>query len=405
MASTAASAASRFSSALSLWLAAPATLSLPAQLGGAALVTVAPGSVLAAIGGAYVLGRVVAPLLSLVAAALWRAALRPSPRRFGKWAVVTGGSDGIGLAYATELARAGMSVAILARDAAKLRAAKEAIEAAVPGAAVVAASVDFAAPGFKQAARDALFAHFAPDDVGVLVNNVGVAYPGALYFDPRELDKDAPGLRERLVAVNVAATTEMTALVLPAMLAKRRGAIVNIGSGYGRLPTGAPLYAGYSASKAYVDFFSRSLHLELRERGVHVQCQSPFMVSTSISGIKRPTLLAPSPRTYARAAVADIGSGASTVPYWPHTCLDWLLHALPEWLVSAYFLSHHKWLRERYIAKLKREADKRNALPAAPAANAAATKGASASNGAAATKEAAGGAGARRSASRSRKNV
>ena len=108
-------------SSVSAWLVAPATLSLPAALGGAHVATVAPSSVLACLGGAYLLSSVVAPLLSLVAAALWRAALRPSPRRYGKWAVVTGGSDGIGLAYATELARRGMSVAILARDAGKLR--------------------------------------------------------------------------------------------------------------------------------------------------------------------------------------------------------------------------------------------------------------------------------------------
>jgi 17beta-estradiol 17-dehydrogenase / very-long-chain 3-oxoacyl-CoA reductase len=386
-------------SSVSAWLVAPATLSLPAALGGVHVATVAPSSVLACLGGAYLLSSVVAPLLSLVAAALWRAALRPSPRRYGKWAVVTGGSDGIGLAYATELARRGMSVAILARDAGKLRAAKESIEAAVPGAAVVAASVDFSAAGCKAAAAAALFRHFAADDVGVLVNNVGVSYPGALYFDPVELDKDAPGLRERLVAVNVAATTEMTALLLPSMLARRSGAIINIGSGYGRLPTGAPLYAQYCASKAYVDFLSRSLHHEVKGRGVHVQCQSPFMVATELSGIRRPTMLAPSARTYARAAVDDIGAGASTVPYLPHTLLDWLLHALPERLVAAYFLAHHVDLRERYIRKVKREADKRAqaagaaAAPAAPATGAAAAAAGAAGNGA----------GSRRANSRSRK--
>ena len=405
------SLASRAASALAwaqAWLSSPGAITVPSRLpfvGGARVATLAPATLLSLLGGAWLVGSVLPPLLSLLAGAL---GLRRAPRWYGRWAVVTGGSEGIGLAYATELARKGMSVAILARDAAKLAAARESIREAVPGAEVLTASVDFAARDCAERARAALFSAIAPDDVGILVNCVGVSYPAALYFDPRELDKDAPGLRERIVAVNVAATTEMVALVLPAMLVRGRGAIINIGSGYGRLPSGAPLYAEYCASKAYVDFLSRSLHHEVASKGVLVQCQSPFMVATALSGIRRPTLLAPSARTYARAAVADIGSGASTVPYWPHGLLDWLFRSLPEPLVAAYFTAHHVDLRERYARKQKRLADERARLGPGSAGNAVPQAAAGkAPNGAAAAAAASGGGGGggggKRASSRSRK--
>jgi len=55
------------------------------------------------------------------------------------------------------------------------------------------------------------------------------------------------------------------------MIQRKKGAIVNVGSAAGEVSCGDPLYAVYSGSKAYVDFFSRSLNLELQHKGVHVQ--------------------------------------------------------------------------------------------------------------------------------------
>lgn len=71
---------------------------------------------------------------------------------------------------------------------------------------------------------------------------------------------------------------------------------------------GDPLYAVYSASKAYMDFFSRSLNLELRNEGIFVQCQVPYFVTTKLSKLRRASLLIPTPGAYARAAVAWIGA-------------------------------------------------------------------------------------------------
>lgn len=144
---------------------------------------------------------------------------RKSPRSYGEWAIVTGGSDGIGLGYATALAKKGLKVVLIARNAGKLAEAKAAIEGKVKGATVLTISADLA-----QAPESGIFAKLKTDleaagvlaKVGILINNAGMSYPGALYFN--ELDQYAPGLRSKMININVTAVTELTAMVLPFMV-------------------------------------------------------------------------------------------------------------------------------------------------------------------------------------------
>jgi 17beta-estradiol 17-dehydrogenase / very-long-chain 3-oxoacyl-CoA reductase len=281
---------------------------------------------------------------------------QPKLRSLGRWAVVTGGSDGIGLAYATELARHNMSIAIIARSLTKLQAAKESIRRAVPNADVEIITADFSQRDCVAKLRGELFLKIAPDEIGVLINNVGTNTP-ALYFDPLESNIHANGSRETLNNVNVVAATEMTALVMTYMVAKGKGLIVNVSSGFGRIPSGAPFYAQYSASKAYIDFFSRSLHYEVKPLGVHVQCQVPYLVATELAGVKKTSLFVPSPETYAKAAVADFFSGPVSVPYWPHAIEDSLASLLPVQFVAGQIYKLNANTRERYCTKQKRLAD------------------------------------------------
>ena len=182
-------------------------------------------------------------------------------------------------------------------------------------------------------------------NIGVVVNNVGTSYPSALYFD--ELEKYSPGLTRDMINLNVVSTTKMTQIVLPGMLARKSGAIINIASAAGRIPIGNPLYAEYSGSKAYVDYFSRSLHYEYAGKGIHVQCQSPYYVTSKMSKIRKASLLVPDPASFvcilcmcmlcwasvssfgvvlqAKAAVAAIGTGASVVPATSHAIIDWVI--------------------------------------------------------------------------------
>ena len=77
----------------------------------------------------------------------------------------------------------------------------------------------------------------------------------------------------RLVALNVTAVSTVTRSVLPGMVERRRGAVVNISSMMVQVPS--PLYSAYSATKAFVDNFSNNLAVEYRDRGIVVQTVLP----------------------------------------------------------------------------------------------------------------------------------
>ncbi len=90
-------------------------------------------------------------------------------------------------------------------------------------------------------------------DIAVLVNNVGMSYKHPEYFHTFA-ESDEKNVNN-LIYCNIMSTTKMTAIVLPGMVKRTGGVIINNASASGRLST--PLLTVYSATKAYVDFFSR----------------------------------------------------------------------------------------------------------------------------------------------------
>ena len=147
-------------------------------------------------------------------------------------------------------------------------------------------------------ADDAAWARIASEvravDVGMLFNNVGMSYPHAEFL--HNLDAT---LVDDLIRVNVECTTKMTRIVLPGMVQRKSGAIVNVGSGAATVLPSDPLYAVYAGAKGYVDQFSRTLYSEYRRDGIDVQLQAPLFVVS-------PPNRAPSGTTRASAAVPCI---------------------------------------------------------------------------------------------------
>lgn len=277
---------------------------------------------------------------------LYKTLLRPGrnlKRSFGEWAVVTGSTDGIGKAMAAEFARRGMSVLLVSRSEAKLKATQGEIQAKYPKVVVNYEVADFSDFGAADATR--MEAKLAKLDVGVLVNNVGVSYAFPQWF--HELN-DAEV--EQLLAINVDSLTWMTRAVLPAMIAKKRGAVVNMSSASARAPL--PLLAAYSATKGYVENLTRSLSVEYASKGISFQCQSPLFVATAmtfpgskVAPEKRSTLSTPTAPTYARYAASRIGYDTMVSPYWVHEMYLWVQAHLSDGLVGAACLSMHKGLR------------------------------------------------------------
>ncbi|KAE8811398.1 very-long-chain 3-oxoacyl-CoA reductase 1-like [Hordeum vulgare] len=283
---------------------------------------------------------------------LYAAFLRPAKplrRRYGAWAVITGPTDGIGRALAFELAAAGLGVVLVGRSPDKLAAVSKELRARHPGAGVRTFVLDFAADGLA-ANVAALAESIRGLDVGVLINNAGHCYPYARYF--HEVDEE---LTRNLVRLNVEALTRMTHAVLPGMVQRKRGAVVNIGSGAATMLPSDPLYAVYAATKAYVDQFSRSLYVEYRNKGIDVQCQAPWYVATKMASIRHASLFAPSPETYARAAVRYIGYEPRCTPYWAHALVWFLITIVPEPIVDKYVLGVSLGIRDKGRAKEARK--------------------------------------------------
>ncbi|CAL5016280.1 unnamed protein product [Urochloa decumbens] len=266
---------------------------------------------------------------------LYAAFLRPAKplrRRYGEWAVVTGATDGIGRALASHLAAAGLGLVLVGRSAEKLAAVPAEVTERHPGARVRTFLLDFATDGLA-AKVSALGELVRGLDVGVLVNNAGACYPYARYF--HELEE---ALARDMVRLNVEAVTQVTHAVLPGMVERGRGAIVNVGSGSASVLPSCPLHTVYAATKAYVDTFSRSLYVEYKSKGIDVQCQTPMYVATKMASIRNPSFLAPSPEAYARAAIRYIGYEPRCSPYWPHALWS-LVSLLPGPVADRVILS------------------------------------------------------------------
>ncbi|KAI3699862.1 hypothetical protein L2E82_44458 [Cichorium intybus] len=268
--------------------------------------------------------------------------LRPAKnlKKYGSWALVTGPTDGIGKAFAFQLAGKGLNLVLVGRNLAKLNDVSDSIRAKFEQTQIKIVVVDFCCDldhGIERIkeAIDGL-------DVGVLINNVGVCYPYARFF--HEVDDK---LLCDLIKVNVEGTTKVTHVVLSGMIKRKKGAIVNIGSGIAGVMPSSPFYALYAATKAYIDQFSRCIYVEYKKSGIDVQCQVPLNVVTKMSTLERPSFFVASTHDYVRAAIRHIGYEPQCTPYWPHSLFWAFVKILPEYVVESYWLGVCHTIRKK----------------------------------------------------------
>lgn len=264
-------------------------------------------------------------------------------KKLGKWAVVTGCTDGIGKAYAQGFAKKGLSVVLISRTEAKLQALKDEIDAkGHPGVETMYIVCDYS--NFDQKTQDAVEAAIKNLDVGVLVNNVGVSYRYPRFF--HELPDEEVA---NLIEMNVNSTTWMTNMVLPGMLDRRRGAVVNMSSGSAMYSL--PLLAQYSAAKSYIVSFSRALNAEYASKGVYFQCQIPFYVATKLAKMRK-SFMVPTPDQYVALGMKFIGQKDSIVsPYWAHAFQGWVMSIMAESFVTKQIMAMHLGIRKRGLKK------------------------------------------------------
>ncbi|OMO81514.1 Short-chain dehydrogenase/reductase SDR [Corchorus olitorius] len=164
---------------------------------------------------------------------------------YGSWAIVTGCTDGIGKALAFQLASKGLNLILVGRNPSKLQTTSEEISERF-GAKVETRNVviDLAESSGAEIA-ETIGNAIEGLDIGILVNNAGLSYPGARFF--HEVDSE---LTDGIIKVNIEAATWITKAVIPVMLKKKKGAIVNVGSGSSGGICSFPLYTVYAATKA-----------------------------------------------------------------------------------------------------------------------------------------------------------
>ncbi|KAF7106396.1 hypothetical protein CFC21_107131 [Triticum aestivum] len=309
-----------------------------------------PWFVSLAILGALYVAAFACRLLHISGIALCLRGPKDLRRRYGAWAVVTGPTSGIGRSMSLELARCGLNLIIVGRDPAKLQNIAGTVSK-THGVLTKTVQFDFSLVSTPQGEEAMGRLRQAVDglEVGVLVNNAGVATPHATYL--HEADAEA---WVRMIRVNLLAVTEVTAAVLPGMVERGRGAVVNIGSGAAEALPSYPLYSVYAATKRYVAQLSRSLYVEYRVKGIDVQCQAPLYVDTKMvtNMVTRGGLLSwlifPTSDAYARAAARWIGHRRPVcMPNLGHR-LQWCFsHFVPDRVLAAHRL--HENLRQRAV--------------------------------------------------------
>ncbi len=185
--------------------------------------------------------------------------------------LVTGASSGIGLACAQAFARAGARLVLCARRRERLTGLADSLDAEVRilpldvrDRAAVSAAVDGLDDGWR--------------NIDVLVNNAGLA----VGFGP--LQDNDPADWDRMIDTNVTGLLNMTHAVVPGMVRRGRGHVVNIGSiaGHQTYPNGAV----YCATKAAVDRITTGLRMDLLGKGVRVSTVDPGAVETEFSVVR-----------------------------------------------------------------------------------------------------------------------
>lgn len=185
-----------------------------------------------------------------------------------KTALITGATSGIGASYARRLARDGYNLILTGRREEKIKMLADELSCVhnvnVEIVLVELSNVD---------EIDALISRIRNEPVDVLVNNAGFGTTRFFHEEPLES-------QQNMVSVHILAVMKLSHAVLPGMIERRDGVLINVSSAGAFLPT--PAEAVYTGTKAFLVSFTESLHLELQNTGVKVQVVCPGLTLTDM---------------------------------------------------------------------------------------------------------------------------
>lgn len=240
-----------------------------------------------------------------------------------RYALVTGASRGIGKCFARALAARQWDVILVSRTQDKLDSLARELSSTF-GIRAESVALDLTALGAAADLSRTLAERGL--DVELLVNNAGFGARGEFVNLPPDEQSD-------MVRLNVAALVELTHHLLPAMVARRRGAIINVSSTAGFQPM--PYVAVYAATKAFVTSFSMALAEEVRAHGIHVVtlCPGPTRTESDEAGeaahSKVPGGLQPAEEVVEEALRQMEQNGGLVIPRFINKLMAFSNHLMP----------------------------------------------------------------------------
>ena len=246
--------------------------------------------------------------------------------RYGSVALVTGASSGIGEAFVRKLLSLGYTVCAVARRGERLQQLES--DASQLGVGrVIPIVADLSSPdGVDSVVRAVSEAGLSVD---VLINNAGVGYLGSV-------DTVERGKTLSMIDLNCRAVVDMTVRFLPAMKARKRGAIVIVSSVVGTIP--APWFSAYSATKAFDLYFGESLYGECLGTGVDVVTVLPGLTKTEFqagAGMREYHSPYRTAEHVVSSALAALGKKPIVVDGWFNKLLSHGTRFIPRsWLVA-----------------------------------------------------------------------
>ena len=203
--------------------------------------------------------------------------------------------------------------------------------------------------------------------ITVLINNVGQSHSIPVPF----LETEEEELRN-IITINNTATLLITQIIAPIIsktvkeTKKSRGLILTMGSFGGLIPT--PLLATYSGSKAFLQQWSTSLAGELQKDNIDVELVLSYLVTSSMSKIRRTSMMIPNPSKFVKATLSNVGRrcGAqerygTMTPFWSHAIYEFIIEetfGVFSKIVNTINYSFHKSIRVRALKKAARLAKK-----------------------------------------------
>lgn len=242
-------------------------------------------------------------------------------KKYGKWALVTGGSSGIGLEFAHQLAAQGMNLILVARRGDVL--ATHATELSQKFKIDV---LPIACDLTQVNAVETLHEELRDKDVGLVVMSAGTETTG--HFTKVPLDRHS-----QLATLNMDVPMRMSRVFGEDMVKRRRGGLIFLSSLFGY--QGVPMVANYAASKAYILTLGEALNVEMKPFNVDVLVLSPGLTKTEMPAqmpinFNKVPMLTSSPKHVVRTALRALGNKATVVPGITNKIYAWENRFIPR---------------------------------------------------------------------------